>query len=99
MYVPAHPTHSFRARRPPLQRLKLMNPTVGYTPCHYAAFFGLRECAERLVQHGASLELRDRISKKTCMELAQERRHYSVVEYLSRVVNVTIPLLTVSLDL
>jgi len=75
-----------------------LQDSLGYTPCHYAAFFGLRECAECLVQHGASLELRDRISKKTCMELAQERRHYSVVEYLSRVVSVTIPLLTVSQD-
>jgi len=75
-----------------------LQDTLGYTPCHYAAFFGLRECTECLVQNGASLELRDIISKKTCMELAQERRHYSVVEYLSRVVNVTIPLLTVSSD-
>jgi len=75
-----------------------LQDSLGYTPCHYAAFFGLRECAELLVQHGASLELRDRISKKTCMELAQERRHYSVVEYLSRVESVTIPLLTVSQD-
>jgi len=75
-----------------------LQDSLGYTPCHYAAFFGLRECTELLVQHGASLELRDRISKKTCMELAQERRHYSVVEYLSRVVSVTIPLLTVSQD-
>lgn len=75
-----------------------LQDSLGYTPCHYAAFFGLRECAELLVQHGADLEARDRISKKTCMELAQERRHYSVVEYLSRVESVTIPLLTVSQD-
>jgi len=75
-----------------------LQDSLGYTPCHYAAFFGLRECAESLVQHGANLELRDKISKKTCMELAQERRHYAVVEYLSRVVNVTIPLLSVSID-
>eukprot|EP00026_Physarum_polycephalum_P012830 Phypoly_transcript_13167.p1 GENE.Phypoly_transcript_13167~~Phypoly_transcript_13167.p1 ORF type:complete len:306 (+),score=35.94 Phypoly_transcript_13167:123-1040(+) len=73
-----------------------LQDSLGYTPCHYAAFFGLRECTELLVQNGASLELRDRISKKTCMELAQERRHYSVVEYLSRVESV--PLLTVSQD-
>jgi len=73
-----------------------LQDSLGYTPCHYAAFFGLRECAELLVQRGASLDLRDRISKKTCMELAQERRHYAVVEYLSRVECVTIPLLTVS---
>jgi len=72
-----------------------LQDSLGYTPCHYAAFFGLRECTECLVENGASLDLRDRISKKTCMELAQERRHYAVVEYLSRVVNVTIPLLSV----
>jgi len=75
-----------------------LQDSLGYTPCHYASFFGLRECTECLVENGASLEMRDRISKKTCMELAQERRHYTVVEYLSRVVNVTIPLLTVSYD-
>lgn len=72
--------------------------SVGYTACHYAAFFGLRDITECLVLSGASLGLLDRISKKTCMELAQERRHYPVVEYLSRVVSVTIPLLTVSKD-
>jgi len=75
-----------------------LQDSLGYTPCHYAAFFGLRECAEVLVENGASLDIRDAISKKNCMELAQERRHYSVVEYLSRVVNVTIPLLSVSVD-
>jgi uncharacterized protein len=75
-----------------------LQDSLGYTPCHYAAFFGLRELTELLVQRGANLELRDRISKKTCMELAQERRHYSVVEYLSRVEQVTIPLLIVSHD-
>lgn len=73
--------------------------SLGYTPCHYAAFFGLRECTEYLVQSGANLELKDTISKKNCLELAQERRHYSVVEYLSRVVTVTIPLLSVFPDL
>jgi len=75
-----------------------LQDSLGYTPCHYAAFFGLREITECLVANGANLELRDSISKKNCMELAQERRHYAVVEYLSRVVNITIPLLTVSKD-
>lgn len=75
-----------------------LQDSLGYTPCHYASFFGLREIAECLVGNGADLELRDHISKKNCLELAQERRHYSVVEYLSRVVSVTIPLLTVSKD-
>jgi ankyrin repeat protein len=69
---------------------------VGYTPGHYAAFFGLIESTKFLVEHGANMDLRDVISKKTCLELAQERRHYSVVEYLSRIEKVTIPLLTVS---
>jgi len=75
-----------------------LQDSLGYTPCHYAAFFGLREIAECLVLNGADLEARDRISKKNCLELSQERRHYPVVEYLSRVVNITIPLLTVSKD-
>jgi len=75
-----------------------LQDSLGYTPCHYAAFFGLRECTETLVEHGADLESLDKISKKTCLELAQERRHYSVVEYLSRVESVTIPLLSVSTD-
>jgi len=76
-----------------------LQDSLGYSPCHYASFFGLRDCAECLVENHADLELRDRISKKTCMELAQERRHYTVVEYLSRVENVcTIPLMTVSYD-
>jgi len=75
-----------------------LQDSLGYTPCHYASFFGLREIAEHLVLSGANLETRDHISKKNCLELAQERRHYPVVEYLSRVVSYTIPLLTVSKD-
>jgi len=70
--------------------------SLGYTPGHYAAFFGLIECTKFLAENGANLDLRDKISKKTCLELAQERRHYSVVEYLSRTFKETIPLLTVS---
>jgi len=70
--------------------------SLGYTPCHYAAFFGLLDCTKFLVENGANLDLRDQVGKKTCMELAQERRHYSVVEYLSRIERVTIPLMTVS---
>lgn len=70
--------------------------TLGYSPGHYAAFFGLLESTKFLVEHGANMDLRDHISKKTCLELAQERRHYSVVEYLSRIVKVTIPFLHVS---
>lgn len=75
-----------------------LQDSLGYTPCHYAAFFGLREITECLVLNGADLEVRDRISKKNCLELSQERRHYPVVEYLSRVVSVMIPLLIVSKD-
>jgi len=71
-----------------------LQDSLGYTPCHYAAFFGLRECAETLVVQGADIQVRDKISNKTCLELAQERRHYAVVEYLSRVECVTIPLLS-----
>jgi len=70
--------------------------TLGYTPGHYAAFFGLLECAKFLAENGANLDLRDVIGKKTCLELAQERRHYAVAEYLSRTYKETIPLLTVS---
>jgi len=73
-----------------------LQDTLGYTPLHYATFFGLLESAKFLVERGASMDLRDVVSKKTCLELAQERRHYPVVEYLSRIVKVTIPLLTVS---
>jgi len=70
--------------------------TLGYTPGHYAAFFGLLEVTRFLVERGANIELRDVVSKKTVLELAQERRHYPVVEYLSRLERTTIPLLTVS---
>jgi len=73
-----------------------LQDTLGYTPGHYAAFFGLIEATRFLVEHGANMELRDKVSKKTWLELAQERRHYSVVEYLSRIESVRIPLLTVS---
>lgn len=73
-----------------------LQDTLGYSPGHYAAFFGLLESTKFLVEHGANMDLRDHISKKTCLELAQERRHYSVVEYLSRVEKVTIPFLHVS---
>lgn len=66
--------------------------SLGYTACHYAAFFGLTDCTKVLVENGAKLHLRDVVSKKTCQELAQERRHYSVVEYLSRVEQIFIPL-------
>jgi len=70
--------------------------SLGYTPGHYAAFFGLLECTKFLAESGADLDLREAVGKKTCLELAQERRHYSVAEYLSRLSTVTIPLLTVS---
>jgi len=70
--------------------------SLQYTPLHYGAFFGLIECTKHLVENGAKMDLRENVSKKTCLELAQERRHYTVVEYLSRIENVTIPLLTVS---
>lgn len=73
-----------------------LQDTLGYTPGHYAAFFGLLESTKFLVEHGANMDLRDHISKKTCLELAQERRHYSVVEYLSRIEKVMIPFLNVS---
>lgn len=72
-----------------------LQDTMGYTPCHYAAFFGLKECTEYLVENGARLDVQERIGKKTCIELAQERRHYEVAEYLGRVVSITIPLLSV----
>jgi len=75
-----------------------LQDSMGYTPCHYAAFFGLKECTEYLVENGASLDILERIGKKTCIELAQERRHYEVAEYLGRVVSVTIPLLSVCED-
>lgn len=70
--------------------------TLGYSPAHYAAVSGLVDIMKFLNEKGANLELRDRISNKTCLELAQERRHYPVVEYLSRTYKETIPLLTVS---
>lgn len=70
--------------------------SLGYTPAHYASFFGHFESTKFLVQHGANVDLRELIGKKTCQELAQERRHHSIVEYLSRLEKVTIPLLTVS---
>jgi len=69
---------------------------LGYTPGHYAAFNGLLDCIKFLVENGANLDLRDVVGKKTCLELAHDRRHYSVTEYLCRVERVTIPLLTVS---
>jgi len=75
-----------------------LQDSLGYTPGHYAAFFGLIEATRFLVEHGANMELRDKVSKKTWLELAQERRHYSVVEYLSRIESVRIPLLTVSFN-
>jgi len=70
--------------------------SLKYTPGHYAAFFGLLESTKFLVEHGANMDLRDLVGKKTVLELAQERRHYSVVEYLSRLERTMIPLLTVS---
>jgi len=69
-----------------------LQDSMGYTPGHYAAFFGLKECAMFLVENGASLELRENIGKKTCIEIAQERRHYEVAEYLGRVTVFNIPL-------
>lgn len=73
--------------------------SLGYSPAHYAAFFGHLEAAQFLVQQGCNLDLREKIGKKTCLELAQERRHFSVAEYLSRIEKVTIPFLTVSYSL
>lgn len=70
--------------------------SLGYSPTHYATFFGHIEATRFLVERGANLTLRDTVGKKTCLELAQERRHYPVAEYLSRIEQVTIPFLTVS---
>jgi len=72
--------------------------SLGYTPGHYAAFFGILDGTKFLVENGADMDLRDLVSKKTCLELAQERRHYDVAEYLGRLEHVTIPFLTVSYD-
>jgi len=70
--------------------------SLGYSPAHYATFFGHLQATQFLVQRGANLDLRELVGKKTCLELAQERRHYQVAEYLSRIEQVTIPFLTVS---
>lgn len=70
-----------------------LQDSMGYTPCHYAAFFGLKEVTEYLVARGANLEIREKIGNKTSIELAQERRHYEVAEYLGRVTNLTIPVI------
>jgi len=70
--------------------------SLGYTPAHYAAVFGHLESTQFLVSQGANLNLLEKISKKTPLELAKERRHYPVVEFLSRLEQVTIPLLSVS---
>jgi ankyrin repeat protein len=73
--------------------------SLGYSSGHYAAFFGHLEAAQFLVQQGCNLDLRERIGKKTALELAQERRHFAVAEYLSRIEKVTIPFLSVSYSL
>jgi len=70
--------------------------SLGYSPAHYATFFGHLDVTQFLVERGASLDLRELVGKKTCLELAQERRHYPVAEYLSRIEHVTIPFLSVS---
>lgn len=70
--------------------------SMGYTPGHYAAFFGLLDSTKFLAENGANLDLRERISNKTCLELAQERRHYDVAEYIGRTSRETIPLLSLS---
>eukprot|EP01111_Echinosteliopsis_oligospora_P016524 TRINITY_DN68_c1_g1_i5.p1 TRINITY_DN68_c1_g1~~TRINITY_DN68_c1_g1_i5.p1 ORF type:complete len:315 (+),score=74.90 TRINITY_DN68_c1_g1_i5:292-1236(+) len=64
--------------------------SLGFTAMHYACFNGSLAGAKFLTEKMASLTVLN-VNKKTPLEVALERRHCEISEYLSRIVHITVP--------
>lgn len=64
---------------------------LGYTAMHYACFNGSLAGTKFLTEKMASLTVLN-VNKKTPLEVALDRRHCDISEYLSRIEHITVPI-------
>jgi len=55
----------------------------GWTPLHFASFYGALEVAHLLLEYGADVEAKDK-SGRTALKIAAYKRHHEVVELLRK---------------
>jgi len=70
--------------------------SLGFSALHYSSFFGFLDCVKLLVERNADRSLVENVNKRTPTQIAMEKRHYGVAEYLGRLETRTIPLVSLA---